>query len=174
MLRQGLGRNRCGSRRPLLALTCRLCPHSSHGSRSIGRPRSPAKSQRLIRIRPHAKSGAAERVNRAPFPPHFLRVAASSNPSVEPAASGLRPPAAAHLKRYDDPSTYEAAPQRRVAAKFCRPRDTERGSHNCPSRRGFAWPRKWPRAFSYKFFIYLLSLDGSFCRTVTAPRILRL
>ena len=27
MLRQGLGRNRCGSRRPLLALTYRLCPH---------------------------------------------------------------------------------------------------------------------------------------------------
>ena len=85
-----LGRNRCGSRHPLLALTYRLCPHSSHRSRSIWRPRSPAKSQRLIRIRPHAKSGAAERVNRsAPFPPHFLRVAASSNPSFQRTALRL-------------------------------------------------------------------------------------
>ena len=74
----------------ILALTYRLCPHSSHGSRSIWRPRSPAKSQRLVRIRAHAKSGAAERVNRsAPFPPHFLRVAASSNPSFQRTALRL-------------------------------------------------------------------------------------
>ena len=95
-----LGRNRCGSRRRLLALTYRLCPHSSHGAQSVWRPRSPAKSQRLIRIRPHAKSGAAERVNRcAPFPPHFLRVAASSNPAFERTATG-KPASAAQGQRW--------------------------------------------------------------------------
>ena len=44
---------------------------------------------RCVRIRPHAKSGAAERVNRsAPFPPHFLRVAASSNTALEATRNG--------------------------------------------------------------------------------------
>ena len=118
MLRQGLGRNHCGSRRPLLAMTYRLCPHSSHGARSIGRPRSPAKSQRLIRIRPHAKSGAAERVNRAPFPPHFLRVAASSNPSIEGMPKRLRHLCTPHVKRLVSESPRSPAMPRKLGSNI--------------------------------------------------------
>src|ERR1017187_6179763 len=80
VLRHGVGRNRCGSRRPRLALAHRLCPDSRQTALLIWRPRSLVTSQRLIKKSPLAKWGEVKIVNPvARFPPDFLRVAASSN-----------------------------------------------------------------------------------------------
>src|ERR1022692_3505201 len=80
VLRDGVGRNRCGSRRPRLALAHRLCPDSRQTALLIWRPRSLVTSQRLIKKSPLAKWGEVKIVNPvARFPPDFLRVAASSN-----------------------------------------------------------------------------------------------
>ena len=57
-------------------------------------------TSRLIEKRPLAKSGEGKVVNPvARFPPNLLRVAASSNPSLQPTCYGLRPSHAAELKR---------------------------------------------------------------------------
>ena len=96
MLRHGVGRNRCGSRRPRLALAHRLCPDSRQTALLIWRPRSLVTSQRLIKKSPLAKWGEVKIVNPvARFPPDFLRVAASSNPAVKrthPGGAHLRIP----------------------------------------------------------------------------------
>ena len=80
----GVCRYRCSSRRPILALAQQLCPDSRQTALSIWRPRSPVTSQGLIKESPLAKWGEVKIVNPvARFPPHFLRVAASSNPAFE-------------------------------------------------------------------------------------------
>src|ERR1035437_6896855 len=91
VLRQGVGRNRCGSRRPPLALAHRLCPDSRQTAMSIWSPRSPVTSQRLIKKIPLAKWGEVKIVNPvARFPPHFLRVAASSNTEMSSDAAAAK------------------------------------------------------------------------------------
>src|ERR1039457_2811321 len=89
VLRDGVGRNRCGSRRPRLALAHRLCPDSRQTALLIWRPRSLVTSQRLIKKSPLAKWGEVKIVNPvARFPPDFLRVAASSNMALNLAPFG--------------------------------------------------------------------------------------